>query len=228
MNINFTLKKNLLLILDFYEIQIWILEELRRKNCSYLSILNGNIETTPKLFISNCRFLGSILKNSMQSNNSKVQDLLAKPMESHRSLLAYYFDVMVKQLDVHYSKRELDKLRALLTVMRIVSIQNYRVCLDYDDDEFVGYVANKLLYLIAVIRSLAQAGSNFNKNCLMTVGNLIAAESVEEVKINSKYVKLLSGLCGHADVQIRTSSWSVLTQLSRTLTGAAQLVKGVL
>lgn len=199
---------------------------MRRKNCSYLTILNGNIETTPKLFSSNCRFLGVILHESMQSTNSKVQDLLASPMESHRSLLAYYFDVMIKQLDEHYSKRELDKLRALLTLMRIVTIPNYRIFLDYDDDEFVGYVANKLLYLIAVIKSLAQAGSNFNKNCLMTVGNLLATESVEEVKINSKYVKLLSGLCGHADVQIRATSWSILSQLSRTLCGATQLIKG--
>lgn len=204
------------------------MEELRRKNCSYLTILNGNIETTPKLFSSNCRFLGVILQSSMQSTNSKVQDLLRTPMESHRSLMAYYFDVMVEQLYDHYSKRELDKLRALLALMRIVTIPNYRIFLAYDDDEFVGYVANKLLHLIAVIKSLAQAGSNLNKDCLLTVANLLAANGVEEVQINSKYVKLLSGLCGHNDVHIRASSWSILTQLSRTLTGAAQLVKGIL
>lgn len=164
----------------------------------------------------------------MQSTNSKVQDLLSSPMESHRSLLAYLFDVMVKQLDEHYTKRELDKLRALLTLMRIVTLPIYRNYLEYDDDEFVGYVANKLLHLIAVVKSLAQAGSNFNKNCLMTVGNLMAAaSSIEEVKINSKYVKLLSGLCGHAEIQIRATSWSILTELSRTLNGAAQLVKGI-
>lgn len=63
-----------------------------------------------------------------------------------------------------------DKLRALLTLLRIVtSNRNSFTC----DDECVSYVSNKLLHFIAAMKSLAQTGSNFNKNCLLTVGNIM-------------------------------------------------------
>lgn len=41
------------------------------------------------------------------------------------------------------------------------------------DDYTASFLANKLLRFITAIKSLAQAGSNFNKNCLLTIGNIM-------------------------------------------------------
>lgn len=65
-----------------------------------------------------------------------------------------------------------------MTLLRIISSNRKSfIC----DDECVNYVSNKLLHFIAAIKSLAQAGSNFNKNCLLTIGNMF--NQAEDVSI---------------------------------------------
>lgn len=70
----------------------------------------------------------------------------------------------------------------------------------------------------------AQTGSQFNKNCLLTIGNLMV--KIDQLKIESKFVKLVSGLCSHRDYEMRAYAWSILTKLSTTLIGAEQMIHG--
>lgn len=69
-----------------------------------------------------------------------------------------------------------DKLYVQLSLLRVITggmqIQF--------DDYTASFLAKKLLRFITAIKSLAQAGSNFNKNCLLTIGNVML--SVDEVK----------------------------------------------
>lgn len=161
---------------------------------------------------------------ALQSDDNQTLTLLCEPRPPHRTLIGFIFDCIVRQLDDRYEKRQLDQLRALVSLLRIVSSAG-RSYVD-SDEESVGYVANKLLHFIAAIRSLAQAGSTFNKNCLFTIGNLMLTTDVPP-RIPGKYIRLLSGLCGHADVELRAAAWSVLRQLSTTVEGAGKLVKSL-
>lgn len=115
------------------------------------------------------------------------------------------------------------------------------------DDYTASFFANKLLRFIVAIKSLSQAGSNFNKNCLLSIGNIML--SVDEVrrwdpfsylkqyiynlnveflqlKLEKKYLRLLSSLCGHMDFEIRTFSWCILSKVAKTLRGAELLIIG--
>lgn len=92
------------------------------------------------------------------------------------------------------------------------------------DDFVISTTIERMLRFILSIKSFVQAGSNFNKNCLLIAGNLMI--KTDEIKVSSKYVKFLSSLCGHRDFEIRAISWSILTKISTTLSGAEQLING--
>lgn len=68
-----------------------------------------------------------------------------------------------------------DKLCVQLSLLRAItgSMQIHF------DDYTASFLAKKLLRYITAIKSLATAGSNFNRNCLLTIGN--AMLSVDEV-----------------------------------------------
>lgn len=62
-----------------------------------------------------------------------------------------------------------EKFRSLLSLQQIISSSLVITI----DEEFTGHIANKLLHFIASIKSLAQTGSNLNKNCLLVVSSLM-------------------------------------------------------
>lgn len=92
------------------------------------------------------------------------------------------------------------------------------------DDYTASYFVNKLLKFIKAFTPYAQTGSHFNKNCLLTIGNLMI--KIDQLKIDSKHVKLLSSLCSHRDYEVRAYAWTILTKLSTTLHGTEQMIHG--
>lgn len=113
-----------------------------------------------------------------------------------------------------------DKLRSLLSLLRLVTSSVHVTV----DDYTVSFLVNKLLRFIKAFTPYAQTGTQFNKNCLLTIGNLMI--KIDQLKVESKYVKLLSGLCSHRDYEVRAYAWSILTKLSTTLIGAEQMIHG--
>lgn len=113
-----------------------------------------------------------------------------------------------------------DKLRSLLSLLRLITSSVHVTV----DDYTTSHLVNKLLKFIKAFTPYAQTGSQFNKNCLLTIGNLMI--KIDQLKIESKYVKLLSGLCSHRDYEVRAYAWSILTKLSTTLIGAEQMIHG--
>lgn len=85
------------------------------------------------------------------------------------------------------------------------------------------FITNKLLKLILAMSLNSYVGANFNQNCLLAI---IMMAGQHEFRIEKKYIRYLSTLCGHVDFQIRTYSWSILLKIAETLTGARDLVQG--
>lgn len=112
------------------------------------------------------------------------------------------------------------KLRSVVSLLRLITSSVHIVV----DDYTVSHLVNKLLKFIQTFTPYAQTGSQFNKNCLLTIGNLMI--KIEQLKVESKYMKLLSNLCGHRDYEVRAYAWSILTKLSTTLNGAEQMING--
>lgn len=113
-----------------------------------------------------------------------------------------------------------EKLRSLVDLTKTLSSSSLLNL----DGQFMNQVIEKLLHMIAAIKAFSQAGACLNKNCLLTANNL--AHRMKEVEIEKKYLKLLSGLGGHADFEIRTCAWSILLKISTKLGGAHQLIEG--
>lgn len=108
----------------------------------------------------------------------------------------------------------------LVSLLRVVSSSGKIVSNIYT----TSYIANKLFKLILALQSFYQVGSSFIKNCLLSIGNLMIG--VDELKIDDKYVNLLSVLCGHTDLEIRAFSWSILLKISSKVSGAEKLIQG--
>lgn len=74
-----------------------------------------------------------------------------------------------------------DKLYAQMSLLRVITGSTQIQC----DDYTASFLAKKLLRFITAMKCLAQAGSNFNKNCLLTISNVML--DVDEVITNLFY-----------------------------------------
>lgn len=93
------------------------------------------------------------------------------------------------------------------------------------NEYLTSFASNKLMKLALAAASTSYVGSNFSRQCLLAIGNMMC--HVNELTIENKYITFLSTLCGHSDFQIRTYSWSILLKLASTLSGAELLVQGI-
>lgn len=108
-----------------------------------------------------------------------------------------------------------DKIHSLLRLYRVItSVLNK----DYDKT-YTSKVMNRLFDLIIATKPLTQSGSDFNKNCLLCIGNLYC-----ENEIKPKYLKVLSSLCGHDDFEIRCLSWNFLSLVAKSIDGAEAII----
>lgn len=93
------------------------------------------------------------------------------------------------------------------------------------DDDYAQIITEKLFEIISAIRLTTKNVSSCIKNCLISCGNIM---TLNKITIDAKNLKLLSGLCGQSDYEIRTFSWNILLQVSQTLIGAISIVQGIL
>ncbi len=103
--------------------------------------------------------------NILNKMFSLVMPLLDSTFE--KGDLGKFTDAMVSQYLI--PTLSLDKFRSLLSLLQLITASLVITI----DEEFIGHIANKLLHFISSIKSLAQTGSNLNKNCLLVVSNLM-------------------------------------------------------
>lgn len=114
-----------------------------------------------------------------------------------------------------------DELRSLVSLIQLLASSGQIQNNEYE----VSFTSNKLLNLALAAASTSYVGSNFSRQCLLAIGNLMC--HIDELRIEKKFITFLSTLCGHSDFQIRTYSWSILLKLASTLTGAELMVQGI-
>lgn len=115
--------------------------------------------------------------------------------------------------------KDVNKLLPLLNLLRVLTVTEK---LELNETE-ANKIINQLFKYVEMLKSFSQAGSNFNKNCLFSIGNLM--KNLKDLKIDEKYIKLLSGLCGHCDLEIRAVSWSILSKIAEKISGSYIIVK---
>lgn len=201
-----------------------------RKNTAFVSILQ-NEKFSPTVYYENCRFVGIVLAlNANDEKTPKIRDkflnLLVKLIdekliESESEFFNYFlFFYVFLESSQFFPICITAKMRSLLELLRIISSTKSESI----DEEFGQIIVDKLFNTILALRSTTQSVSGCIKSCLQTIGNIMAWNNV---KMNTVHLKLVSGLCGQSDFEIRTFAWSILLQLSQTPLGATDIVKGI-
>lgn len=219
---------------EYVNIHAWLLNQFQ-EDCLYIDLItNSNVST--EVYICNILFIESICAKTIQFKPKKLieQILLKSPKKkSSKSinernnnkkqrdhLFDKLLDMAVGQLDELLNLKKSEELFQMVSLIKTLTSSEQITANDYD----CSYIANKLMKLILAIKSFTQIGSNFNKNCLLAIGNLMV--NVDELMLDQKHIGLLSSLCGHVDFEIRAYSWSILLKITTTLRGAELVVKG--
>lgn len=108
----------------------------------------------------------------------------------------------------------------MVSFIKTLTLSNHVTNNEYE----CSHIANKLMDLISAIKTFTQIGSNFNKNCLLAIGNLMV--NIDELSLHPSHIRLLSSLCSHSDCEIRAFSLSILLKITTTIKGAELVVKG--
>lgn len=135
------------------------------------------------MFLNVAKFIELVLIKTLkvQSNetiNQNIQPVQLPLGESGKSKTSNFnsqnlyekiFDLITNELDDVFKERDLERLRAFISILALVasSMQINK------DDYTVSCLANKLLRFITAMKALAQTGAHFNKNCLLLIGNLM-------------------------------------------------------
>ncbi|XP_031630428.1 uncharacterized protein LOC116345312 [Contarinia nasturtii] len=220
---------------DFIDVHIWILENFNQKQCIHLDLIN-NSKASTSVFLCNIRFIESILTKTIKIESKKIIHQLiyrSSDMEpsAHKvkgnnakmkhisNLYDDIFDIALKRMDGLLSEKKLDELKCLVSLIRLLVASGKVSNINYTAQ----FVTNKLLKLILTMSLNSYVGANFNKDCLLAIMMMMTGQ--HEFRIEKKYIKYLSTLCGHVDFQIRTYSWSILLKIADTLEGAKDLVQ---
>lgn len=187
-----------------------IQKEFESTYCTFLTILE-NKECNPRVFEELCIFLSKFVKHSSISN--EITDT------QHEQIVKKIYETLTK---ICYSEKLPEDVNKLLPLMNMLRILTVTEKLNLNETS-ANKIINQLFKYVAILKSFSQAGSNFNKNCLYSIGNLM--KNIKDLKIDEKYLRLLSGLCGHSDLEIRSVSWSILSKMAEKIGGAYCIVK---
>lgn len=158
-----------------------------------------------------CIFLSKFIKHNSISNEITESQ--------HSSIVKRIHETITKICFAGKSEKVAHRLLPIINMFRILTVTGKLEL----NEATANQIVNQLFKYVAMMKSFSQAGSNFNKNCLYSIGNLM--KQIKDLKIEEKHVKLLSGLCGHSDLEIRAVSWSILSKMAEKIGGAYILVK---
>lgn len=123
----------------------------------------------------------------ISSKKSSLLDKNSEKITIQQNLFNKIFEYLIPILDESFNKRLLSRYRLLLSLLKHLSSTNY---LDIDSG-YKKLITEKLLNFIMTLKSFTQTGSNYIKNSLLIIGNLmIDVDEVCKIIYNFKEISL--------------------------------------
>lgn len=185
-------------------------KEFESKYCTFLTQLESG-ECNGRVFEELCIFLSKVVQHNSISNEITETQQAQIVKRIHETITKICF--------AEKSEKDVTRLIPVINLFRVLTETDK---LELNEVE-ANKISSQLFKYISMLRSFSQAGACFNKNCLYSIRNLM--KTMKELKIDEKYVKLLSGLGGHSDLEIRAVSWSILSKMAEKIGGAYIIVK---
>lgn len=157
---------------------------------------------------------------------SSITKFLTLLIDEHKSVLqkhvaaidcgAFYiklFDLFLERCLQLFETRDLQRVRCLLSLMVAVSSCELNI-----SDELTFFYCRRFVQLSLGLKSFTQTGAQWHRDCLLIVLKLSdqMQNCSSNFRLTGSFVKYLSGLCGHNDIEVRTLAWSILNVTAKT------------
>ncbi|XP_037896420.1 uncharacterized protein LOC119641702 [Glossina fuscipes] len=172
-----------------------------------ITLLIDNDETPIMLFRKITIILNEIIKNHKFCFDPIVRGVKVN------LYFGNVFDLLLERSQHLLESRDLERVRCLLSVL--VALSSCQI--DLPDDLLYEYCL-RLMNMSSKLRSYTQTGAQWHRDCLLSVLQLSnqMKEVVVTFRATTNLVKLLGGMSGHVDPEVRILAWSTLHRLSQT------------
>uniref|UniRef100_A0A1A9W594 Rotatin N-terminal domain-containing protein n=1 Tax=Glossina brevipalpis TaxID=37001 RepID=A0A1A9W594_9MUSC len=172
-----------------------------------IMLLIDNDETPVMLFRKITTVFNEIIKNHNSCFEPVVQGV---------KLSLYFgnvFDMLLERSQHLLESRDLERVRCLLSVL--VTLSSCQIELP---DDLLHQYCLRLMNMSSKLRLYTQTGAQWHRDCLLSALQLSnqMKEVVVAFRATTNLVKLLGGMCGHVDPQVRILAWSNLYRISQT------------
>lgn len=124
------------------------------------------------------------------------------------------FDLFVERCLQLFEIRDLQRVRCFLSLLVVISSCQLEM-----PDQLIFFYCRRFAQLSLALKSFTQTGAQWHRSCLLSILHLSdqMQNPRENFRLTAGFVKYLSGLCGHNDVEVRTLSWSILNITAKTV-----------
>ncbi|XP_065371111.1 protein rotatin homolog [Calliphora vicina] len=123
------------------------------------------------------------------------------------------FDLFIERCLQLFEIRDLQRVRCLLSL--IVAMSSCQLDMP---DQLLFFYCRRFAQLSLALKSFTQTGAQWHRDCFLAILQLCnqMENPTENFRLTAGFVKYLSGLCGHNDVEVRTLAWSILNVSAKT------------
>ncbi|KAM7364024.1 rotatin homolog anastral spindle 3 [Cochliomyia hominivorax] len=156
----------------------------------------------------------------------KIASLLEFMIKEHKPILAAYFnasecstfysdlfDLFIERCMQLFEIRDLQRVRCLLSLLVAMSS-----CQLDMPDQLIFFYCRRFAQFSLALKSFTQTGAQWHRDCLLSILQLSDQMQFPNTnfRLTAGFVKYLSGLCGHNDVEVRSLAWSILNVTAKT------------
>ncbi|XP_037822464.1 uncharacterized protein LOC119611079 [Lucilia sericata] len=129
------------------------------------------------------------------------------------TLYSNFLDLFIERCLQLFEIRDLQRVRCLLSLM--VALSSCQLDMP---DQLLFFYCRRFAQLSLALKSFTQTGAQWHRDCFLAILQLSnqMQRPTENFRLTAGFVKYLSGLCGHNDVEVRTLSWSILNVTAKT------------
>ncbi|KNC34774.1 hypothetical protein FF38_01966 [Lucilia cuprina] len=129
------------------------------------------------------------------------------------TLYSNLLDLFIERCLQFFEIRDLQRVRCLLSLM--VALSSCQLDMP---DQLLFFYCRRFAQLSLALKSFTQTGAQWHRDCFLAILQLSnqMQRPTENFRLTAGFVKYLSGLCGHNDVEVRTLSWCILNVTAKT------------